>query len=144
MDGRSQRELELRVMYLEAVHLPVFEETAHDDRARIKQLFTDRAETGVGRGTSVGGQPGVDRTIRNIHVEAAAQAGSSVGDGVAEIEGGDGIEDEFEGIGSILAGFSGEAMQAFRAPEELQCSQAISALTSSCSRLAVALRTGRI
>ena len=42
MDGRSQRELELRVMYLEAVHLPVFEETAHDDRARIKQLFAGR------------------------------------------------------------------------------------------------------
>jgi len=77
-------------------------------------------------------------------VEAPTQDGSSVGDGVAEIEGGDGIEDEFEGIGSILAGFTGEAVQAFRALEELQCSQAISALASSCNRFAVALRTGRI
>ena len=92
----------------------------------------------------MGGQPGVDGAIGNIHVEAATEDGSSVGDGVAEIEGGDGVEDEFEGIGSILAGFSGEAMQAFRALEELQCSQAISALASSCSRLALALRTGRI
>jgi len=55
-------------------------------------------------------------------VEAATEDGSSVGDGVAEIEGGDGIEDEFEGIGSILAGFTGEAVQAFRALEELECS----------------------
>jgi len=77
-------------------------------------------------------------------VEAPAENGSSVGDGVAEIEGGDGIEDESEGIGSILAGFASEAVQAFRALEELQCSQAISALASSCSRLAVALRTRRI
>ena len=77
-------------------------------------------------------------------MEAAAQDGSSVGDGLAEIEGGDGVEDEFEGVGSILAGFSGEAMQAFRALEELQCSQAISALAPSFSRLAVTLRTGRI
>jgi len=35
-------------------------------------------------------------------------------------------QDEFEGIGSILAGFTGEAKQAFRALEELRCSQAIS------------------
>ena len=77
-------------------------------------------------------------------MEAPAEDGSSVGDGVAEIESGDGIEDEFEGIGSILAGFTGEAVEAFRALEELQCSQAISALASSCSRLAVALRTRRI
>ena len=122
MDGRSHRELELRVMYLEAVHLPVSEETAHDNRARIKQFFAGGAETGVGRGTSVRGQPGVDGTVGNIHVEATAEDGSSVGDGVAEIEGGDGVEDEFEGIGSILAGFTGEAVQAFRALEELQCS----------------------
>ena len=77
-------------------------------------------------------------------MESAAQNGSSVGDTVAEIEGGDGIEDEFEGIVSILAGFTGEAVQAFRALEEPQRSQAISALASSCSRFAVALRTGRI
>ena len=75
---------------------------------------------------------------------APTQDGASVGDRVAEIEGGDGIDDEFERIGSILAGFSGKAMQAFRAPEKLERSQAISALAPSCSRLAVALRTGRI
>ena len=144
MDGRSQQELQLRVMYLEAVHLPVFQETAHDNRARIKQLFAGRTQSRVSREASVCGQPGVDCTVGNIHVEAATQAGSCVGDGVAEIEGGDGIEDEFEGIGSILAGFTGEAVQAFRALEELQSSQAISALASSCSRRAVALRTGRI
>jgi hypothetical protein len=40
-------------------------------------------------------------------VEAPPDDGSGVGDGVAEIEGGDGVEDEFERIGSILAGFSG-------------------------------------
>ena len=131
-------------MCLEAVHLPMLEETAYDDRARIKQFFAGGAETGVGRETSVGGQPGVDRAVGNIHVEAAAQDGSSVGDGVAEVEGGDGIQDEFQGIGSTLAGLTGEEMQAFRALEELQCSQAISALASSCSRLAVALRTVRI
>ena len=55
------------------------------------------------------------------------------GDGVAEIEGGDGVEDESEGIGSILAGCTGEAVQAFRALEDLKCSQTISALASSCS-----------
>jgi len=122
MDGGLKRELELLVVYLEAVHLPVFQETAHDDRARIKQLFAGSAETGVGRGTSVGGQPGVDGAIGNIHVEAATEDGSSVGDGVAEIEGGDGIEDELEGIGSILAGCASEAVQAFRTLEKLQCS----------------------
>ena len=77
-------------------------------------------------------------------MEAATEDGSSVGDGIAEIEGGDGIKDELEGIGSILAGFAGEAVQTFRALEELQGSQAISALASSCSRFAAALRTGRI
>ena len=131
-------------MYLEAVHLPVFEETAHDNRAWIKQLFAGCTQSRVRRDAPIGGQPGVDGAVGNIHVKAATQDGSSVGDGVAEIEGGDGIEDEFEGIGSILAGFPGEAVQAFRALEELQCSQAISALASSCSRLAVALRTRRI
>src|SRR6266852_5966943 len=144
MDGRSQRELQLRVMYLEAVHLPVFEETAHDYRARIKQLFAGRTQSRVSRDASIGSQPGVDGTVGNIHMETASENGSSVGDRVAEIEGGDGVEDEVERIGSILAGFSGEAMQAFRALQELQCSQAISALASSCSRLAVAFRTGQI
>src|SRR5712691_12328470 len=111
MDGRSQREHELRVMYLEAVYLPVFEEAAHDNRAWIKQLFAGLTQSRVRR-DAVGGQPGVDGTVGNIHVEAAEEDGSTVGDGVAEIEGGDGVEDECERIGSILAGFSGEAVQA--------------------------------
>ena len=128
-------------MYLETVHLPVFEEMAHDNRARIKQLFAGCTQSRVRRDGPIGGQPGVDGAIGNIHVEAAAEEGSTVGDGVAEIEGGDGVEDECERVGSILAGFSGETVEAFRALEELQCSQAISALASSCSRLAVALRT---
>ncbi len=55
-------------------------------------------------------------------MEAAAQDGAGVGYGVAEIEGGDGVEDEFKGIGPILAGLAGEAVEAFRALEELQCS----------------------
>src|SRR6266436_5150689 len=93
MDGRSQRELELRVMYLEAVRLPVFEETAHDNRGRIKQLFAGHTQSRVSRDAPIGGQPGVDGTVGNIHVEAPAEDGSSVGDGVAEIESGDDIED---------------------------------------------------
>jgi hypothetical protein len=119
MDGRSQREHALRVMYLEAVYLPVFEEAAHDNRARIKQLFAGRTQSRVRGDAPVGGQPGVDRAVGNIHVEAPTQDGSSVSDGVAEIEGRDGVEDEFKGIGSILAGFTGEAVQALRALEEL-------------------------
>ena len=51
-------------------------------------------------------------------------------------------QDEFEGIGSILAGFTGEAKQAFRALEELRCSQAISGACLFCSRLAVAFGQG--
>src|SRR5438552_2471767 len=117
---------------------------AGDNRARITELLAGRPKPRVRRDGPIGGQPGVDGTVGNIHVEAPTQDGSSGGDGVAGVEGGDGIENEFEGIGSILAGFCGKTVQAFRALEELQGSQAVSALASSCSRLAVALRTRRI
>ena len=59
-------------MYLEAVHLPVFEETAHGNRARIKQLFASRTQSRIRRDAPIGGQPGVDGTVGNIQVEAAA------------------------------------------------------------------------
>jgi hypothetical protein len=50
-------------------------------------------------------------------MEAAAQDGSSAGDGVDEIERGGGVEDESEGIGPVPAGSSAEAAQAFSALE---------------------------
>jgi len=72
MNRGLKRELELRVMNLEAVHLPAFEETAGDNRARIKQLFSGRTQSRVRGDAPIGGQPGVDRAIGYIHVEAAA------------------------------------------------------------------------
>jgi hypothetical protein len=73
-----------------------------------------------------------------------AEDGSGFGDRVAEIKGGDCVEDEFERIGSVLAGFSRESVEAFGTLVDLQCPQSISPLASLCSRYAMALRAGRI
>ena len=77
-------------------------------------------------------------------MEAAAEDGSRVGDGVAETKGGDGVKDECLRVGSVLAGFSDETMQAFGAFEYLKCSKAVAALAFLHSVFAATMCADRV
>ena len=131
-------------MHLKAMDLLMMKGMRADDELRAIELLDRSAQACVRREGPVFGEPGADGAFRDLTMETLAHNLLGFSERVAEIEGGDGVEDEFERIGSILAWFSAEAVQAFRALEELQCSQAISALAPSCRRRAVALRTKRI
>jgi hypothetical protein len=79
------------------------------------------------------------QSFGEAQVETLAYELLGFGDGVAEIEGGYSVEDEFEGIGFVLASSTGEAMQTFRAAVDLQRLEAISAFAFLCGALAPAL-----
>ena len=70
--------------------------------------------------------------------------GSGFGDGVAEIEGGDCVEDEFEWVRAVFAGFFRESMQAFGALVDLERSETVTPFAPLCRRRAMTLRTTRI
>ena len=131
-------------MYLEAVHLPVLEEAAGDDRARVEQPLAGGAEAEVRAKRPVGLEPGLDRACGDFHMGALAQDALGVREGIAEVEGRDRVEDRFQLVRAVLAGLSAEAVQALRALEELQRPQAVPALASPRSRLAAAVRARRI
>ena len=131
-------------MYLKPVHLLMLaDETDHND-IRVKKLLSRSTETGVCRQRFVLAQPRADRAIWNIHVEATAKQRSGVCHGVPQIKRGYGFEHEFERVRFVLAGFCGEAVEAFRALKELQSSQTIAPFASSCDGFAVTLRARRV
>src|ERR1700694_3298675 len=89
-------------------------------------------------------QPRIDGAIWNFAMISPTEDGSSFGDGVAEIEGGDCVEDEFEWVRSVFAGFFRESVEAFGALVDLERSETVATFAPLCRRRAATLRTRRI
>ncbi len=66
----------------------------------------------------MGLQPGADGALREVKRGAPAEDTPGVGYGVAEVEGGDGIKNEFQRVGSVSSRAGGEAVLALGALEK--------------------------
>ncbi len=60
----------------------------------------------------MGLQPGADGALRDIEMRAPAEDAPGIRHGVAEVEGGDGIKNEFQRVGSVSSRAGGEAVLA--------------------------------
>jgi len=66
----------------------------------------------------VGLQPGADGALGDIEMRAPAEDAPGICHRVAEVEGGDGIKNEFQRVGSVSSRACGEAVLAFGALEK--------------------------
>ncbi len=73
----------------------------------------------------MGVQPGTDCALGNIEVGASAKDALGICHGVAEVEGGNGIEDELEWVCSVSSWAYGEAVLALGALEKWKRLQAV-------------------
>ena len=101
-----------------------------------------RAQASVGRERSVFGNPGADRPFRDVAVKSPAENGLGLRERVTEVECGDGLEHEFEGIGFVFSWRAGEAVQALGATIYLERLETVSAFAFFRSVLAPAFGTG--
>lgn len=87
------------------------------------------------------GEPRADGAFGYFSMEAPAQLLLRLGEGIAEVEGGECFENGLERVGLILSRVSrGEAVQAFAALVHLQRLQPVAALAFLDGVLALALR----
>ncbi len=103
----------------------MFHREAADEGARREESVAGAAEPRIGRERLVGLQPGADGALREVKMGASAQDALGVGYGVAEVEGGDGVEDELEWVGSVSSRAGGEAVLALGALEKGKRLQAV-------------------
>ena len=115
-------------MYLEAIDLLVMKCMGAYDGIGTKEFPARTAQAGVGGEWSVFGEPGADGALWNVAMEALAQETLRLGERVAEVERGGALEDDFQQIGSVLSGCTGEAVETFGALEDLQYLQTVAAL----------------
>src|SRR5579872_6481090 len=109
-----EKQCELCLMHLEAVHLLVIERVATDDRFGREELAAVLPKARIRGERPMLGDPRTDRALRNVEVETAANDLLRFGEGVAEIERGDRVEDGLKRIGLVFACCScREVMQAF-------------------------------
>jgi hypothetical protein len=85
-------------------------------------------------------EPSSDRPLRHLEVCPLAKDSLRICEGVAEIEGGDGLE----GVGLALARFAGEAEQAFCALKYLQRPEPITPFSFPDGVFRLALGAARI
>ena len=77
----------------------------------------------------MGVQPGTHCALGNIEVGASAKDALGICHGVAEVEGGDGIKNEFQRVGSVSSRACGEAVLALGALEKWKRLKAVAALS---------------
>ena len=87
-------------------------------------------------------QPVLECAGRDLDMRFAAHNSLGVREGVAKVEGGYCVENDFEWVCQVLVGSIGEPVETFRALVELECSKPISTLPSLSRVLALALRAG--
>ena len=132
-------------MHLEPIHLLVIEVDGMDECSGIVLLSRGRAQTGVRGELFVLGEPRTDGAFGYFSMEAPAQLLLRLGEGIAEVEGGECFENGLERVGLILSCVSrGEAVQAFAAFVDLKRLHSVAALAFFDGVLGAALRADGI
>lgn len=102
-------------MELEAIDLSVLKLKSPDDGIGCEELCACAAEPVVCAERSVGLEPVLQRSRGNLDMGSSTGYALGVGEGVAEIESGDCVEDDPEWVCPVLVGSTGEPVEAFRA-----------------------------
>ena len=132
------QEIKLRLMHLKTIDLAMMERMRAYDAVRRIEPSCVGTQASVGRQPSVFGKPGADGPLRDVAVKSSAEDGLRIRERVTEVERGDGLEHEFEGIGFVLPWRAGEAVQALAAAKNLQRLETVSAFALFGSILAAA------
>ena len=139
-----KKQLDFSPVDLVAIDLLVLEVDGTNDGVSAEELLPTSSQARVRRERPVLGQPGTDRALRYLEVEAVSHGLLGFGDGVAEIERRDRLENRSQWIGPVLSRLSSKAMEAFGAAVHLQRPQAILPFALLDGVLAPALRAGGI
>jgi hypothetical protein len=131
-------------MHLETVDLLMMECVRAYESFRPEEFSACKSETGVRGEWAVFFKPGADCALWGLAVVSPAHDPLRFGKGVAEIECGDGFENDVKRIRLVLACASGEAMQTFGAAKHLQDLQTVAAHAFLDGELAAASGAGRI
>jgi len=131
-------------MRLEAVDLLMMEGMRAYEDFGPEEFSACESKTGVRREWTVFVQPGADSAFWDVAVVSPAHDPLRFGKGVAEIECGDGFENEVKRIRLVLACGAGEPMQTFGATKHLQGLQTVAPHTFLDGELAGAGGAGRI
>ena len=131
-------------MQLETVDLLMMEGMRAYESFRPKEFSACKSETGVCGERAVFFKPGADCALRDLAMIPPAHDPLCLGEGVAEVECGDGFENDFERIRLIFACGPREAMQTFGAAKHLQDLQTVAAHTFLNGELASAYGAGGI
>src|SRR5229473_6563410 len=131
-------------MQLETVDLLMMEGMRADESFGPEESSACKSETGVRGEWAVFFKPGADCALWDLAVVSPAHDPLRFGKGVAEIECGDGFENEVKRIRLVLTCGNGEAMQTFGAPKHLQDLQTVAAHTFLNGELASADGAGGI
>lgn len=116
MVGIVQEQVELCAVELESVHLAVFKFVDMDDRLGCVLLACGCSETRICTEWPVSVEPVLECSGGDLDMRFAAHDALGIGQGVAQVEGGDCVEDDFEWIALVLARSSGcEVVKAFGA-----------------------------
>jgi len=114
--GSFQEQVEFRAVELEPIDLAVFKFESADDRFRHVEVACGCSEWVVCAKRAVRLKPVLQRSRGDLDMRFAAHDALGIGQGVAQVEGGDCVEDDFEWIALVLARSSGcEVVKAFGA-----------------------------
>ena len=131
-------------MDLMAIDLLVIEVDGPDDRLRSKEFLPIGSQARVGRQRPVFCQPGTDRALGDVPVEACVQQSLRFGERVAEVERRDSLEDEPKWVRLVFRWSTGKTVQAFGALENLMDLQTVAALAFLDGVFAAALWAHRV
>ena len=112
------------------------------DAVRRIELSGFGTQASIGGQRSVFGKPGTDSALRNVSVKSPAENGLRVRERVTEVECGDGLKHEFEGISFVLPWRAGKAVQTLAAAKNLQRLETVAAFAFFDGVLAAAFGTG--
>jgi hypothetical protein len=113
-------EIKLCLVHLKTINLAMMECMRANDAVRRVEASSLGAQASVGRQRSVFGKPGADGSLRDTAVKSPAEDGLRFCERVTEVECGNGLKHEPEGVGFIPPRRAGKAVQAFRATKDLQ------------------------
>ncbi len=126
--GRFEKHFELRPVDLMAIDLLVIEVDGPDDRLRSKEFLPIGSEASIRSERSIFREPGTDRALGDVPVEASVQQSLGFGERVAEVERRDRLENEPKWVRLVFRWSAGETVQAFGALENLMDLETVPAL----------------
>ena len=129
-------------MYLKTINLAMMECMRAYDAVRSIEPSCVGTQASVGRQPSVFGKPGANGPLWDVAVKSPAENGLRVRERVTEVECGDGLKHEFEGISFVLPWRASKAVQTLAAAKNLQRLETVAAFAFFDGVLAAAFGTG--